>query len=66
MKRFNVMVYRVVEAYSVGVDADDHQAAIADALKRVEQKRLLSKRMKYDLLALSINGVQIAVGINEP
>lgn len=66
MKSFDVMVYRVVEAYSIHVDAPSHQLAIKEAFARVNQKQVRSIRLKHSLLALSINGVQIAVGINEP
>lgn len=62
MRRFQLAVYRVTEVHAFEVEAEDHNEAIHEALRRVKQRLVKPCPVVHDLLALSIDGARIGVG----
>lgn len=68
MKTFSVAVYRVAEAYSFDIEAEDHNAALHEALRRVKQRLYKPVPMVegvHNLVALSVDGVRIGVATDQ-
>lgn len=64
MRKFQAAVYRVVEVHSFEVEAEDHNEAVREALRRVKQRLVKPCPVLNDLLALTIDGANIGFGID--
>jgi len=65
VKTFSVAVYRVAEAHAFDIEAEDHNAALHEALRRVKQRLYKPVELKEgNLLALSVDGVRVGVAVD--